>query len=142
MAVTCPQKIPGVDVAAAVYTQLTAEMPTRNIYDTNPASATWPYIVIGEAFSEDESTKMNWNMRKIINFHIWTGLPNRGWQMCHTLIDEVLQALVNHSWLQSAPVANWHLVDVVLGGNIIYLQEDNSVRHGVLPILFVLDQIT
>ncbi len=140
MAVDCAQKIPGVDLAAAIYIQLVAEMPTRNIYDDIPESATWPYITIGEAFSEDDSTKMSYGMRKVINFHVWTGLPNRGWEMCHMLINEVLGALVNNTWLQAAPVANWHLVDVVPGGNIIFLQEDNSVRHGVLPILFVLDQ--
>lgn len=134
------------ELQAALYMRLVADLAPVPVFDYLPQNQPMPYVVIGESWDTDYSTKMAYGIEVMQRIHVWTGsaaaTESKGWKQCNELMNTVILALVDQSrWITPT---NWHVIDVQLDQTIRINETEpdaqEDVRHGVVSLRFRLDQ--
>lgn len=117
----------------AVYTLLAADTNLQNyigaparLYDSVPASATFPYVTLGDVQLRDFDTKDQSGLEQILYFHVWSRYRGR------KEAKEIMQALYDVLHQQALTVAGARFVDCRLQNASLGMDQDGLTLHGLL----------
>jgi len=112
-------------VQKAVYAKLSQSLSVP-VYDSVPHGAQLPYVVLGEDFITDFSTKDIFGENCLLSLHVFSGY--RGMREVKEIVDMVVDALRNGVHSDTFVVAFSGL------DNIRFFKEEDGVQHGVVQI--------
>jgi len=106
------------------------------VYDSNPQSAPYPYVIMGEITARDWSDKFEPGQEVYSTIHIWSQYAGR--KEADEMADSVLQALTL-SALDLAPSFR-----AVLDGFDSYdliIDIDGKTRHGIIKMRYLIEEV-
>jgi len=117
----------------AVYTLLEADStlqsyigaPTR-LYDSVPASATFPYVTLGDVQLRDFDTKDASGFEQTLILHVWSRYRGR------KEAKEIMQAVYDALHQQPLTIAGARFVDCRLQNASLAMDQDGLTLHGIL----------
>ena len=141
MATICQQGLPSQTIQVVVVALLKADL-VASVFDYMPEDEPYPYVVVGEDFIQDLSTKRAHHVEVVLRIHVWTGGDDQGWNPCNTIMDTCSRALIDHPRMYPMFAgANWRLVDALFH-SANRIRESALVRHGILEVWYSLDQLS
>ena len=97
------------------------------VYDAVPEHTEYPYIVVGDDFAIDWSTKTfpGWNV--LVTIHIWSNYS--GWKETKRIMKDIEQILC----IQEFILENY-AVAVLIPESMQVLRDPSGLRHGILRL--------
>lgn len=96
------------------------------VFDEVPATATYPYIVLGEETANEYDTKDLKGSQTTINLHIWS--EYQGSKECKNIMDRVHDLLHDGN----INVTGFNLINLRFEFSDIMRDPDGVTRHGVM----------
>lgn len=128
--------LPDYELQKRIITRLDAELSPIQAYDTAPASASPPYVTIGEIISRNIEHKTKKMFETSILLHAWSVKKSR--KDILQLIDDVHAALDGYA----LPLAGFNLVELMHDQTEgVFLDEDGATWHGVIRFKAITETI-
>jgi hypothetical protein len=112
---------------AAIYQKLTTELPIA-VYDAVPGGASLPYLVLGEDFVADYSTKDHVGENALITIHVFS--RHQGMKEVKSIAESVIALLRDGVAINGAMLCYSGL------DTMRFIVEDDGIRHGVVKLRF------
>ena len=129
-------------VQQALYTRLTAAMPTARIYDDPPnqpdgmPAANFPYITIGDDTAAPYDTDTSNGSSLTVTFHVWS--RKSGKKETKTILGQIYDAL--HKQASALSAVGYKFVDCLFEFSTVIEEVDGVTRHGVCRYRVVVEK--
>lgn len=125
---------PTLPIQTAVYTLLAADATLTTtlgagVYDEVPETASYPYVVVGEAYETPDNAHDRYGRRTSITLHVWS--DHDGFSQAATIGSRVVE-LLDHTPLT---VSGWAHIVTRFEFSQTLRDPDPNLRH--MPIRFV-----